>query len=112
MVGRCQFPTGLKQGEQCSVCHWTIPHDSPAPMRRWCKASKQREEYQPGRVDSRSADRPAPRLGDYTERLLSSIGVTQDRYKAAKELFGLAPTCNCDKRKAWLNRVGEWWLGS
>lgn len=51
-------------------------------------------------------------LGDYTESLLKSIGVTQDRYKAAKELFGLAPTCNCDKRKAWLNRVGEWWLGS
>lgn len=47
-------------------------------------------------------------LGDYTEQLLSTIGVTKDRYAAAKELFGLAPTCNCETRKAWLNKVGAW----
>jgi hypothetical protein len=47
-------------------------------------------------------------LGDYTEQLLSSIGVTKDRYAAAKELFGLAPTCNCETRKEWLNKVGAW----
>lgn len=47
-------------------------------------------------------------LGDYTEQLLSSIGVTKDRYSAAKELFGLAPTCNCETRKEWLNKVGAW----
>lgn len=48
------------------------------------------------------------RLGDYTEQLLSSIGVTKDRYRAAKELFGLAPTCNCESRQEWLNKVGTW----
>ena len=47
-------------------------------------------------------------LGDYTERLLASIGVTKDRYVAAKKLFGLAPTCGCAERQAWLNRVGKW----
>lgn len=47
-------------------------------------------------------------LGDFTERMLSRIGVTPDRFAAAKEKFGLAPTCNCAKRKEWLNRVGEW----
>lgn len=51
---------------------------------------------------------PPPGLGDHTERLLKSLGVTPDRYRAAKELFGLAPTCGCEERKAWLNRVGQW----
>jgi len=48
-------------------------------------------------------------LGDYTESLLQSVGITKERYQAAKQLFGLAPTCNCDERKAWLNRVSDWW---
>lgn len=48
-------------------------------------------------------------LGDYTESLLRSIGVTKERYIAAKELFGFAPTCNCDARKEWLNNVSDWW---
>ena len=52
--------------------------------------------------------RPAQLLGDHTEQLLSSIGITKDRYVEAKERFGLAPTCSCDKRKEWLNRVGAW----
>lgn len=52
-----------------------------------------------------------PGLGDYTEALLKTLGITQDRYKAAKELFGLPPTCNCDDRIAWLNRVSDWWRG-
>jgi hypothetical protein len=51
---------------------------------------------------------PTPGLGDYTEQLLSSLGVTKDRYSAAKKLFGLAPTCNCETRKEWLNKVGAW----
>ena len=50
-------------------------------------------------------------LGDWTERHLQSIGVTKERYKAAKELFGLAPTCGCDARKQWLNSVSDWWRG-
>lgn len=52
---------------------------------------------------------PTPGLGDYTESLLQSVGITKERYQAAKQLFGLAPTCNCDERKAWLNRVSDWW---
>lgn len=52
---------------------------------------------------------PAKGLGDRVESMLKSIGVTEDRYKQAKELFGLPPTCNCSARKAWLNKVGEWW---
>jgi hypothetical protein len=47
-------------------------------------------------------------LGDYTERMLERVGVTQDRYTKAKSLFGLAPTCGCSERKEWLNAVGAW----
>ena len=50
-------------------------------------------------------------LGDWTEQQLKSIGVTQERYKAAKELFGLSPTCDCEGRKQWLNSVSDWWRG-
>ena len=52
-----------------------------------------------------------PGLGDYTESLLQSVGITKERYVAAKEMFGLAPTCNCDSRRDWLNRVSDWWRG-
>ena len=51
---------------------------------------------------------PPPRLGDWAERQLKSIGITQERYKQIKEKFGLPPTCNCGSRKAWLNRVGSY----
>jgi hypothetical protein len=52
---------------------------------------------------------PNPGLGDAVESLLKGIGVTQDRYKAAKELFGLPPNCGCNARKEWLNKVSDWW---
>lgn len=55
--------------------------------------------------------KPRPGLGDYVESLLKSVGVTEDRYKHAKELFGLPPTCHCADRKAWLNKVSDWWRG-
>ncbi len=61
-----------------------------------------------------------PGLGDHTERLLASVGITPERYKEAKRLFGLAPKCGCSGRKQklnaadarmreWLNRVSAWW---
>lgn len=53
---------------------------------------------------------PLP-LGDYTESMLASVGITKDRYAAAKESLGLAPTCGCAKRQEWLNRAGAWLAG-
>lgn len=55
--------------------------------------------------------RKKPGLGDITESLLQKIGVTKERYIEAKKMFGGAPTCNCEKRKAWLNKVSDWWRG-
>ena len=48
-------------------------------------------------------------LGDLTEALLQSLGVTQNRYCEAKRLFGLTPECWCQERIAWLNKVSDWW---
>lgn len=50
-------------------------------------------------------------LGDWTERALKKLGVTKERYKAAKEKFGLMPMCHCKERKEWLNKVGRWVTG-
>ena len=47
-------------------------------------------------------------LGDHTERLLQRVGVTKERYVAAKVALGLAPTCGCDDRKVWLNKASKW----
>ena len=41
--------------------------------------------------------------------LLKRVGITEDRYQTAKQMFGLAPTCGCAERKEWLNRVTDWW---
>ena len=48
-------------------------------------------------------------LGDWTERQLKKIGVTEEWYKHVKEKFGLTPTCGCGTRKRWLNSVSDWW---
>lgn len=52
---------------------------------------------------------PSPEpLGDFTERVLRSFGITQERYCEAKRRFGLCPECWCEERKAWLNKVSDW----
>lgn len=72
----------------------------PAGHRRTCQRGP-RQESPP----------PPEKLGDWTERQLKRIGVTEDRYKEAKERFGLDPNCACPQRKAWLNSVSDWWRG-
>lgn len=61
--------------------------------------------------EDRPKAKPKLRLGDWVETQLRSLGITEDRYKEAKEKFGLAPTCNCPARKEWLNKVSSWWRG-
>lgn len=71
----------------------------------------------PGQFVENKGPRPASTVphkegwGDAVERHLKSIGVTQERYKEIKQMFGLPPTCGCDKRREWLNQVGRWWTG-
>lgn len=90
----CRFQAGM-----CLLCGRPLPAGVELPYWRVCPAAilpPVREE----------AD---VKLGDRVEQLLASIGIIEDRYKQVKALFGLPPTCGCSQRKAWLNRVSDWW---
>ena len=62
-----------------------------------------------------------PSWGDRVERWLSRLGITKDRYRAAKRWLGLGgATCGCQERQRklnaagwrisrWLARVSLWW---
>lgn len=64
---------------------------------------------QPDYANSQIAN-PAPlELGDRVERQLRRWGITEEWYTHIKQRFGLAPTCGCQGRKRWLNRVSKWW---
>ena len=43
-------------------------------------------------------------LGDVVEEVLTSVGITQERFK---QWFGLKE-CNCTKRKKYLNGLFSW----
>lgn len=80
----CDFSTGV-----CPDCG----EKGPPGLKRNCPAK----------------DRPG--LGDRAEQLLTTFGITQERYIEAKAwLLGKMPeevTCNCPERRDWLNRVGS-----
>jgi len=59
------------------------------------------------RADDSTQRAPEKRgLGDLTESFFTSLGITKERYQAAKAGLGLDPGCNCDARKKWLNELG------
>lgn len=86
---------------RCSVCNWQTTTAPGLPVHRRCGRPRPAEA---------KGENPLP-LGDWLDGMLSSVGVTKERYKEAKKLFGLPPTCNCPERQAWLNRVGAWAAG-
>jgi hypothetical protein len=57
------------------------------------------------------AERPPrqeiPRLGDRIGSALESVGVTPERWAAAKAEIGLPATCGCASRREWLNKLDE-----
>lgn len=83
----------------------------PSPVKQMANFGKATAKWGAEPTDTAGILGPTPGklpLGDYTERLLRSVGITEDRYKDAKEELGMAPTCNCHERKLWLNRAGDW----
>jgi hypothetical protein len=94
-----------QQNRRCEACNWKLPPSLPLTTIRPCDGGAAETVRTP-----QLSSNPLP-LGNYAETLLSSIGVTPDRYKEAKRLFGLPPTCHCEQRKEWLNRVGKWVAG-
>tara|TARA_Y100000593_G_scaffold33818_2_gene66463 strand:- start:10538 stop:10867 length:330 start_codon:yes stop_codon:yes gene_type:complete len=88
---------------ECVNCGKRVTSDNCNGLRSQCKPRRD--------LSGKEVVHRTKSLGDITEGMLKRIGVTQDRYKAAKELFGLSPSCNCNKRKEWLNSVSDWWMG-
>lgn len=63
----------------------------------------------PGSSARARHSRPAGRgVGDRLAAALKKLGVTEERYAAAKAAIGLPPTCGCKERREWLNRLGDW----
>lgn len=83
---------GLTKGSKCRECGYELKRDYAKPPIRNCL----------------SPWKPPEKLGDWTERQLTAIGITKDRYKEAKAKFGLAPECNCDSRINTLNTLSDW----
>lgn len=51
--------------------------------------------------------RATKRLGDRVEFALTSVGVTKERWQAVKASLNLPPTCRCEARQKWLNKLDE-----
>lgn len=48
-----------------------------------------------------------PQAGDALEDLLTSYGVTKEWWKEYKAKHGLPPTCGCDSRREYLNKLSQ-----
>lgn len=59
-----------------------------------------------GEITERLSDGTEYLVGDWVEAHLTRIGMTKERWIEIKTAVGAAPTCDCDERKEWLNRVG------
>ena len=47
------------------------------------------------------------RLGDRLKAALEAVGFSEEVYREVKSSLGFAPTCHCDGRRQWLNRLDE-----
>ncbi len=56
------------------------------------------------KFDDHSNSNSTVGLGDAVESVLTTVGITEERFK---EWFGLEE-CNCSKRKKWLNNLFSW----
>jgi len=48
------------------------------------------------------------KAGTLLKLILVAVGITEERYKEVKELFGLPPDCKCAEREEWINKVVEY----
>jgi transposase-like protein len=83
----------------CPRCQRQMTQKSDLKLKRTCKSTVEQ-----------AAEREL-RFGDLAEKMLNSVGITQERYKEAKGwLLGLPPgevDCFCPQRKEWLNNLGK-----
>lgn len=73
----------------CPRCDWQLETETNEPVEHVCGSKK------------------ITRLGDRIEHALESVGITKEKYVGWKERFGLPPTCSCESRKRFLNKIGD-----
>ena len=101
LAGYCNRHQTNKNEDQLAVCKGTATFKDDCGF-RFLKA------WEPVKGRKRDAALMTRGLGDYAERIMKSVGITEDRYAEIKEKFGLPATCNCKARKKWLNAVGQY----
>ncbi len=101
--GLCDVCSAPSISGVLQVCPLPIDH------KKYAEALRRHLEPKPDIKLPVMPDAGTPRLGDWAEEQLSSIGVTKDRYKDIKGKFGLPKTCGCSNRQEWLNQVSAWW---
>jgi len=105
MVTFCDLPDRTK-GTRCRRCGFELPLTLPYIPTIPCGVAAAIAE----RIQN-APPRGEPGLGDILETALSSIGITKEWYVRVKERFDLPPTCDCEARKEWLNRVSDYVRG-
>jgi hypothetical protein len=96
----CQFKETEAEGELfCVVCQTTMRSKyPPCKTHRTCSKSNPSEPSKPTLWQQVKAGL----WGDVTESVLSSVGLTKDRWQ---EIIG--GKCACGERQEWLNKVGQ-----
>lgn len=97
----CQEKDGV-----CTQCGFKIE----PRMRRTCAkggAAHPSTAYVKPKEDYLSAQIEMYGLGNLVESALESCGVTKDRWIAFKTKVGLPSTCNCTRKKEYLNQLGR-----
>lgn len=113
-------------GCECKEPGWCVRHQCEKHA-HWHHLCQTNEAYfeawedglGPGQPVITAPNRPVasvPQVGKYgwgdsMTSALKALGITEERYKEVKAMFGLPPTCGCSKRREWLNKVGRWWTG-
>ena len=65
------------------------------------------DSHQPASDDQQQMAPPPTRgLGDLAGDFFASLGISEERYKAAKVAMFLDPKCGCADRRKWLNELG------
>ena len=95
----------------CNQCDgWCERHAlwKSAQARKLCEV----DEGQRASWDLTTNERQSGLVGTRLAQTLESIGITKDKYVAVKLQFGMPPSCNCNERKNWLNKVSAAFLRS
>ena len=96
---RCEFTVNSAGLHECGLCGYVHPRPVRVPpLVRNCQ------------VKAKLAAKPAGQIGTHIGLMLDAVGITPERVtrvlRAAKIIKPKAD-CGCEKRKRWLNKIGE-----